>query len=403
MGGPEAVPSSFHPVHRKEDGGNAMKVALVHRFFWRAGAVPAVVREWADHLEVQGHEVLVLASDVHAADSTPRRTYVALPLGRVRWLDLCGFVLALGLLAALWRRRRNRPDILLCVDSTAYFGAWLAARLLRMPTIMAFQGWVYSPGKRHIYRPSVAWVYKLAVHFCARWAPLIECISREIYDGLRARGAPPERLWLAPNCVDLDVWRTSKEGAHQRAERQALFVGRFSPEKGLGFLVEALPALFERLPQVRLRIVGGAEGDAGPFHERVRQLGVADRVDFGGVVAREALPAIYAEADVLVVPSLAEGHPLAPIESLACGTPAIASDIPGLNETIEDGVNGLLVPARDPAALADAIGRLLGDSALLERVSRAARPSVERFSWEPRVRELAALRDRLLAGPPRAF
>jgi glycosyltransferase involved in cell wall biosynthesis len=263
---------------------------------------------------------------------------------------------------------------------------------------MAFQGWVYSEGKRGLYPTTLAWVYKLSVHFCARWAPLVGCLNREIYEGLRAIGAPPERLWLAPNCVDFELWRTEKDGAHRREERQVLFVGRFSKEKGLRYLLEAAPALLERLPQVRLRVVGGEESDNRTMGELARQLGVSDRVDFAGVAPRESLPEVYAAADVLAVPSLAEGHPLAPIECLACGTPVVASDIPGLNETIEEGRNGLLVPARDPAALADALGRVLGDPDLLDRLSRSARPSVERFAWEPRVRDFVQHIARLRGG-----
>ena len=402
-----------------------MKVALVHRFFWRPGAVPAVVREWAGHLEAGGHEVAVFASDVRPAGpecqmpnarcqtipdqtqgesaqerrtptgSAGRRTYVPVGLGRGRLFDWAGLVFAARLFAALWRRRRPPPDLILAVDSTAYFGAWLAGRLLRVPAIMAFQGWIYSPGKRGVYPTTVAWLYRLSVAFCVRWAPMIGCLSREIYDGLRARGAPAGRLWFAPNCVDLALWRTPKEGAHRRAERRALFVGRFSPEKGLRYLLEAAPSVLARLPNVRFVLVGGDEGEDGEFHAMARRLGIMDRVDFCGVVPREALPMVYGDADVLAVPSLAEGHPLAPMEALACGTPVVGSDIPGLNETVADGSNGLLVPPRDPSALADALCRLLGDEALLDRLSRAARPSVERFAWEPRVRELAELLPRL--------
>jgi len=389
-----------------------MRVALVNRFFHRPGAVPSVVREWADQLEAAGHEVAVFAGDVDAAASTSRRTYVPVRLGRIRAFDLAGFAFA-------WRLRRqisdfrfpisdlpnrqsaigNRQfDVLLCTDSTAYFGAWQASRRLGVPAIMAFQGWVYSPGKRGLYPRTVTWLYKLSVHFCARWAPMIACISREICDGLRARGARPERLWLAPNCVDLDAWTTGKDGAHRRADRQVLFVGRFSPEKGLRYLLEALPAVVARLPNARALLVGGAEAQDGEFHEMARRLGVADRVDFGGVVPREALPQIYAAADVLAVPSLAEGHPLAPLECLACGTPVIASDLPGLRQTLEEGTAGRLVPAGDSAALAEAICEVLGDSDLLDRMSRAARPSVERFSWAHRIAEFEGLAERLRGG-----
>ncbi len=371
-----------------------LRVALVHRFFRRAGAVPSVVREWADHLEAAGHEVVVFASDVDAAQSTARRTYVPVRMGRRRAFDLAGWVFARNIRKAL-RRQERAPDLVLSTDSTAYFGVWRACRRLGVPAIMAFQGWVYSPGKRGLYPRTVTWVYKWAVRFCARRAPLIACISQEIYDGFRGLGVPPERLWLAPNCVDPAAWDTGKAGAHRRAQRQLLFVGRFSPEKGLRYLLEALPAVVARFPQVRALIVGTDEPEDGEFHQMARRLGVADRVAFGGIVPREALPAMYAEADLLVVPSLGEGHPLAPVECLASGTPVVASDLPGLRQTIREGVNGLLVPPGDPGALAEAVCGALADAAALDRMSRAARPSIEPFLWERRIAEFEALVARL--------
>lgn len=364
-----------------------MRIAIVHRFFWRPGAVPAVARGWADHLEAAGHRVVALASDVDPAASTERRTYARAALPHGKPFDLAGWVFAAGVLAALLRRRQ-RPHAILCTDSTAYFGAWLAGRLLRAPAIMAFQGWVYSPGKRGVYPRTVAWMYKLSLHFAARHAPLVGCLNCQIRDGLRALGTPPRRLWYAPNCVDLDLWRSEKDGAHQRDRRQVLYVGGFREEKGIGVLAEAIPLVARRRPEARFRILGGEEPADGPVHRRLAEAGALASVDFGGLVPREELGEAYAQADVLATPSLAEGHPLAPLECLACGTPVVATAIPGLDETIEDGANGLLVPPGDAQALADALCRVLGDPALLDRLSRAARPSVERFDWAARVREL---------------
>jgi len=365
-----------------------MKVGLVHRFFWRGGAVPALLREWADHLGAAGHEVAVFASDVEAEASAGARTYVPVAIRRGKLFDRAGLAFAVRVRRALLR---VRPDVVLCTDSTAYFGVWLAGRRLRIPTVMALQGWIYAPGKRGVYPRTVTWVYKASVHFCARVAPMVGCLSRDVYDGLLARGATAERLWLAPNCVDLEVWRSGKDGAHERGEREVLYVGGFREEKGIDVLMVAIPLVAERLPAVRFRVVGGEEPDDGPYHALARERGVLDRIDFGGLVPREELAAAYAAADVMVSPSLAEGHALAPMECLACGTPVVASDISGLRDTVEHEANGLLVPSRDPEALADALCRVLGDGALLDRLSRAARPSVERFSWAGRVREFEAL------------
>jgi len=361
-----------------------MNVALVHRFFWHEGAVPAVVREWADHLEAAGHEVTVFSSDVSVEDGARSRRYVRVPIPHGKPFDIGGLRFAFRLFRAL--RRGPRPSAILCVDSTAYYAAWAYGRLRHVPAIMVPQGWIYTPGRTEGYPTTVGWMYKASVHFCARLAPMVGCISREIYDGMHRLGATDDRLWLAPNCVDLPTWDTGKAGVHDREERQLLFAARFGTHKGLYVLLDALPAVFERMPNLRVRLYGSDEPEEGEYHARARELELGERVEFAGLAPRELMPAVYAEADALVLPSFSEGHALAPLECLASGTPVIGSDIPGIQETVEDEVNGLLVPTGDPEALADAICRLLGDGALLARLTRAARPSVARFGWEPRIR-----------------
>jgi glycosyltransferase involved in cell wall biosynthesis len=373
-----------------------MNVALVHRFFWREGAVPTVLREWAGHLEAAGHDVTVFASDVHVEDGTRTRRYVTVPISRGKAFDIGGCRFAFRLFRAL--RQRPRPTAVLCLDSTAYYAVWAYGRLHHVPTVIVPQGWIYGPGRAEGYPRTVAWMYKVSAHFCARLAPMIGCISREIYDGMYRLGAEEHRLWLAPNCVDLSVWDTSKAGARERDERQLLFAARFRSHKGLGVLLEALPAVLKKIPNLRVRLYGSEEPEGGEHRSRARELGLDERVAFPGLAPREAMPGIYADADALVLPSFSEGHALAPLECLASGTPVIGSDIPGIRETVEDEVNGLLVPPGDPKALAEAICRLLGDRALLDRLSRAARASVERFGWPPRIREFEELVARMHGG-----
>lgn len=357
-----------------------MKVGLVHRSFWSR----PLLRDWADQLEAARHQVIVFSDGVDAEMSTPRRRYVPVPMGRGASFDRAGFVFALRLYRAL---RRNPVDAVLCIDSTAYFGVWQATRWRRVPAVVILQGWIYSAGKAGVYPRTVTWAYKLGVHFCARWAPIIGCLSTEIYDGLLARGASPDRLWLVPNCVDLERWRTEKTGVRPGERREVLYVGGFRKEKGSDILFAAIPSVVERLPSVRFRVVGGEEPEEGPYHRFARRLGIDKQIDFKGFVAREELRELFASADVLVSPSLAEGHALAALECLACGTPVVASNIPGLRETVQHEVNGLLVPPLDPTALGDAIFRILTDIALLDRLSRAARSSVTSFSWSNRICE----------------
>ncbi len=371
-----------------------MVVGVVNRFFWRRGAVPSVARGWADNLEKAGHSVIVFAGDVSPDQNTPTRTYIPVKLGKVKPFDLGGFAFAARLLRALAVMRPRLPEAVVCTDSTAYFALWAAWRLWGLRAVLFPQGWIYSPGRAADYPRSVAWLYKATMCFCARAAPLLGCLSGEIYRGLESLGAPRQRLWYAPNCVDMDRWRPRPREDAERGKR-LLFVGRFSPQKGLDVLLEAFAIVLGRHPDARLRLYGANEDDDGQHHRHARRLGITHAVEFCGLVPQEALPPIYSAADLLVMPSRSEGHALTPLECLACGTPVIASDIPGLRETVRHGLNGLLVPPGEAGPLAAAICRFVEEPGLAERVRAAARPSVRRFAWRERIAEL----ERLCADP----
>jgi D-inositol-3-phosphate glycosyltransferase len=165
-----------------------------------------------------------------------------------------------------------------------------------------------------------------------------------------------------------------------------LFVGRIQRLKGLEILLRAFAQLGEL--DARVLVVGGQ-----PFggHEAreitrlqglARRLGIAERVTFTGAVAHERLPLYYAAADVTVMPSSYESFGLVAVESLACGTPVVATRVGGLVSIVRDGETGLLVPWRDPALFAESLHALLGDAELHARLSGAARASVLRFGWQ---------------------
>ncbi len=161
-----------------------------------------------------------------------------------------------------------------------------------------------------------------------------------------------------------------------------LFVGRLSEEKGILDFVQAT----EGMPRV---IVGD-----GPLRGRVP--------DALGFVSRAELVAHYERAAVVVCPSHREGYGVVAREAMAHGRPVVATAVGGLLDAIEDGVTGLLVPPRDPAALRAAIETLLSDAELRRRLGAAARKAArDRFSWQVSTeRTLAAYRDALQARSP---
>jgi glycosyltransferase involved in cell wall biosynthesis len=162
-------------------------------------------------------------------------------------------------------------------------------------------------------------------------------------------------------------------------------VARLAEQKGHRYLLEAVP----HVAGARFVIAGDGELHAD-LERRARDLGVGERVDFLG--ARDDVPDLLASFDVFAFPSLFEGLCVAVIEAQAAAVPVVATPVGGIRETVIDGETGLLVPPRDPVALAAAIRRLLQDRDLATRLAANAKPRVrERFSTQTMVEKTLAV------------
>ncbi len=204
-----------------------------------------------------------------------------------------------------------------------------------------------------------------------------EASRREIE---RYFGIPEKEVAVVYNGTDASLFRPHPQ---KRVETDLLFVGRTEDrKKGIGTLLRALELLPEH---VTLKIVDGRIPDHGLVPQRIRKHGLEKRV----VLEKrwfelEDLIAEYSTARIAVVPSFFEGFGFPASEAMACGLPVIANAAGALPEVVgSDGEAGLLVPPRNPRALADAISRLLADPVRLERMGRAARARVENvFRWD---------------------
>jgi glycosyltransferase involved in cell wall biosynthesis len=163
--------------------------------------------------------------------------------------------------------------------------------------------------------------------------------------------------------------------------------------KGHRELFAALAQLQESLP-VQALIVGGGRRQ-GDMEKLAASLGIGGAVHFLG--NRRDVPDLLGAMDIFVLPSHSEGVSLALLEAMAAGLPVIASAVGGLPEVIADGVNGLLIPPRDPGALAGALARLLAEPDLARRLGGQARRDVENYySVERLVREVNGIYEDLL-------
>jgi len=217
---------------------------------------------------------------------------------------------------------------------------------------------------------------------------IIAATEKEKKDIILHYGASPDTISVIPCGVNLELFRpVDKERAKQQLGfngdgKNILFVGRIEPLKGIDKLLMAMTHLKQQ--GLRLLVVGG-DGHGQYEVERLQRLSrglrIQDSVTFLGVIKQEELPFFYSAADVCVVPSYYESFGLVALESLACGTPVVATKVGGVESVIRQGETGYVVIDNAPHRLAQKIALLLsrpnGDA---ESVN-SMRASVSRFGW----------------------
>jgi len=199
-------------------------------------------------------------------------------------------------------------------------------------------------------------------------------------------GVPPTRIDVAPLGV-YDVMREWGRGPVTRASRTVLFAGRIAPYKGLDVLYAAAPRVAERVADVRFVVAGRAiDGYEPPQPPPLPNGGQIEVIT--GHVANDRLARLHAEATVVACPYRDATQSGVILTAYAFGTPVIASAVGGLPEYVEDGTNGLLVPAGDADALAEAIVQVLTDEVIRERLQEGAAAARDgRLGW-PRIADL---------------
>jgi glycosyltransferase involved in cell wall biosynthesis len=266
--------------------------------------------------------------------------------------------------------RRRQAEIVHAHEfTTAVYGA-AAARIVGIPYVITMHGaqTVLNAWRRRV---ALAWAFKgsratVGVSddtstYMERTLKLRPGIVTTVRNGIPVRHGSGER-------VRAELGLTA-------GELLLLSVGNLVPRKGHRVLLEALkPLAGTEVPLWRLAIAGRGK-QKEPLQQLSNELGIADRVHLLG--HRDDIPDLLAACDVFVMPSLWEGLPLAILEAMFAGKPVIASAISGIPEAIESGVQGLLVPAGDPAALTAALREVLADSTRRAAFGAAGRRRAE--------------------------
>jgi glycosyltransferase involved in cell wall biosynthesis len=213
--------------------------------------------------------------------------------------------------------------------------------------------------------------------------------SKEYLEMLGARDAD---IFTAISTVDVDHFRRVSSAARPDRERRKtelgitrgrvlMYCGQFIERKGLRYLLDAFAMVKREYEDVALALIGYGP-QRSTLLERTARLGVSD-VHIVDHVEVHEMPAMYALADIFVLPSLEETWGLVANEAMACGLPVILTDRVGSSvDLVRDGQNGYIVPAADPASIADSCLRLLRDPVLLERQSKCSLEHIQRFTPE---------------------
>ena len=220
---------------------------------------------------------------------------------------------------------------------------------------------------------------------------------------VRERHVPAQRVRLIWNGAPLEEFAPQGDDRRQRTRRELGIadgdlaigtIGRLSLQKGHRFLLEAAARVFATVPAARLVIAGDGDQEAA-LRAQAESLGIAPRVAFLG--HRTDVPALLEAFDVFCISSLYEGTPLTLFEAMAAGRAIVATAVDGCREVIEDGRTGLLVPAEDAPALADALVRVSSDASLRRSLAAAARAASARYDVRAGVEQMEALYDEVLA------
>ncbi|MBI4201142.1 MAG: glycosyltransferase [Chloroflexi bacterium] len=295
----------------------------------------------------------------------------------------------LSRLKAFQRRERLKYAL---VHSHYWLSGWAGNALARewgVPHVTTFHTLAEIKSRAHI-GAGEAWPRS------ATESQVVASVNRIVVSTAHEKGAlqrlynaDAEKIRVVPGGVDLARFqpgdqRAARDRLGLNGHSTILYVGRLDPIKGLEVMMRTV-AVMNAPRHIQLLVVGGG-GDKDMEYVRMKrlacELAIQDRVEFLGSLSNDQLPTYYQAADVCVVPSYYESFGLVALEAMACGTPVVASRVPGLETIIQDNRSGYLVPWHCPDAFADRLEILLVNESLRRSIGVNGRERAAGMGWE---------------------
>jgi glycosyltransferase involved in cell wall biosynthesis len=353
----------------------------------QAGGAEIHLHEVFGRIAAAGHEVTLLASGWRGAASEAVLDGMRVVRSGSRY--------TFGLAAPRAGRRlvaREQPDVVVeALNKVPVFTPIWA----RTPVALLVHHLFGTTAFREASIPlaGMTWLLERPLGRVYRGVPT-QAISRSTADDLASRGIRRDLIQVIYPGVDLKFFTPAPADARD-AEPTFLYLGRLKRYKGVDVALQGVARLRDRGDRVRLLIGGRGEWER-PLRALAGRLGIEDRVEFLGYVSESRKRELFRRSWANIYPSPKEGWGITNLEAAACGTASIASDSPGLRESVEHERTGLLVPHGDVEAMAGAMLRLARSVEEVARLGAAALQFARSFTWDRTARETAAHLEQVL-------
>ena len=374
------------------------RICLVTHFFPpHIGGIEKVSYEQSKRLTEAGYEIDVLTSKTKGQNKHPAKGIRVFAYPSLKIAEIFGIPYPILTVKAYKKFAKiiKKCD-LVHAHGHVYMSSYLAGKLAKKykkpfivtqhNTFIDYKSWLNT--LEHLNDVTIG-------KSVLKRADRIFTVSKETMKYVLRLGADKAKTSVMYNGVDTNCfYSVQKEKSRKKLglpkNRKIIFSARRLVYKnGLDTLIESAHLVAQDNPDI-LFVVAGNGPSRKLIENRIKELGIEDNIKLTGFVPDEQLPVYYNAADYFVLPSgSGEGLPLVLLEAMACGLPVIATTVGGTPEIIEHMKNGVLVPPRNPEAIAEALSKLLAQENLGKKIGEEAKKKIQnRFSWEENVRQL---------------
>lgn len=347
-----------------------MKIAIIVNSFPpnNIGGTQCATYYMAKYLAQRGHEVHVITSvEGNLVERTTENGFDIhrLPWRRARFANKIVFGAEI-----VKEIIQIRPDVIHVQDLIMAAPALLIKRIYKIPYAVWGQG-------NDVYQPD--WFSKLTRNIMMQHANAVLALTddmKRIMQDICMR-----EIYVVPNGIDLKRFKPSLVRKKERKTKKIIFVGRLHPEKGIKYLIEAMPIVLQEMENTELLIVGDGI-ERSRLEEIIETQGINDQIMFTGALQQKKIPEIMYDADVFVIPSLSESFGIVIIEAMAAGLPIIATNVGGIPFIIDEGFNGYLINPKRSDEIANKILFLLQNDKEREIISANNQKKALMFSWD---------------------